>query len=121
MLKIFFTNKRNIIEGRRLKWYNVTANYSFEVDFIKGTNNFIADYLSINHHEELLNKQLIEINILQESMNPPKQGEWITIAKKAPKAPIYIYIYIYIYIGRERERERERDMQYEVREATFNT
>jgi hypothetical protein len=115
MLKIFFTNKRNIIEGRRLKWYNVTANYSFEVDFIKGTNNFIADYLSINHHEELLNKQLIEINILQESMNPPKQGEWITIAKKAPKAPIYIYI------GRERERERERDMQYEVREATFNT
>jgi hypothetical protein len=67
------TNKRNIIEGRRLKWYNAIANYSFEVEFIKGTNNFIADYLSRNHNEELLNKQLIEIKFLQESMDPPKQ------------------------------------------------
>jgi hypothetical protein len=71
-VKDFLTYKRNIIEGRRLKWYNAIANYSFEVEFIKGTNNFIADYLSRNHNEELLNKQLIEIKFLQESMDPPK-------------------------------------------------
>ena len=77
------TNKRNIIKGRRLKLYNAIANYSFEVEFIKGTNNLTADYLSKNHNEELLNKQLIEIKFLQESIDPPKQGEWVTIAKRA--------------------------------------
>jgi hypothetical protein len=66
--------------------YNTIANYSFEVEFIKGTNNFIVDYVSKNHNEELVNKQLIEIKFLQEFTDPPKRGEWVTIAKKAQKA-----------------------------------
>lgn len=42
----FLINKRNIIEGRRLKWYNYIAMYTFEVEHLKGSNNFLADYLS---------------------------------------------------------------------------
>ena len=30
-VKDFFINKRNILEGRRLKWYNQIALYTFEV------------------------------------------------------------------------------------------
>jgi hypothetical protein len=61
-VKDLFTNKRNIIEGRRLKWYNTNSNYSFEVEFIKDSNNFIADYLIRYHCEELLNMQSNNIN-----------------------------------------------------------
>ena len=42
----FLINKRNIIEGRRLKWYNYIAMYTFEVEHLKGSNNFLVDYLS---------------------------------------------------------------------------
>ncbi|MEX5585777.1 hypothetical protein, partial [Pseudomonas lurida] len=51
-VKDFLINKRNILEGRRLKWYNQIALYTFEVEHLKGTNNFLADYLSRNFIED---------------------------------------------------------------------
>ena len=42
----FLINKRSIDQGRRLSWYNKISEYTFEVEHLKGANNFIADFLS---------------------------------------------------------------------------
>ena len=43
----FLVNTKKAI-GKKMQWYNEIAQYSFEVEHVKGKGNFIADLLSIN-------------------------------------------------------------------------
>ena len=43
----FLVNTKKGI-GKKMQWYNEIAQYSFEVEHVKGKDNFIADFLSRN-------------------------------------------------------------------------
>ena len=45
-VKQFLTNNSLESVPRRIRWYNDLCSFNFEVLYVKGTNNIIADYLS---------------------------------------------------------------------------
>ena len=49
----FLINKNPIEQGRRLAWYNKIFEYTFEVEHLKGANNFLGDFLSRNCSKKL--------------------------------------------------------------------